>query len=378
MQEIWKEVEFFGTCFSVSSFGRVRKLWWTTKTGKKSKCSGRVLKTFVNDRGYECARVSYRDENGKKKSKRPTIHRLVCTAFYPNPENKPQVNHKDGNQLNNHKDNLEWATAKENTAHAWKTGLCKSKIQLKAEEIEFIKENYVKMSGAGLANFFGVSIGSIHKIAKKNGIDVKKSLFKRIIDTSNGIIYLGVNDAAEKTGIPKSSLRKMLSKERPNKTTLRYIDRNDNIIEPFKHLEKVKLKPLSKICAYSDDLSKEFDYIFDCANFVKTTTTRIKQFLEGKCSNVKGFKFKLIDDNGNFIEPIPFVPKRVKIEKKKRGNPILPKKIERYTESMVYIDTFNSLRDAAIVVGSKKETLKRMIKQSPRNYAKGFIWKIID
>jgi hypothetical protein len=80
-----------------------------------------MLKSHINDRGYVNA---YLSKNGKVKTLR--VHRLVAEAFIPNPDNKPEVNHIDGNKLNNRVDNLEWVTRRENRQHAWDMGLDKN------------------------------------------------------------------------------------------------------------------------------------------------------------------------------------------------------------------------------------------------------------
>ena len=76
------------------------------------------LSSWVGANGYK-----YVDLRNGNKTKKRTIHRLLAKVFIPNPENKPQVNHIDGNKLNNAVENLEWCTAQENGLHAYTTGL---------------------------------------------------------------------------------------------------------------------------------------------------------------------------------------------------------------------------------------------------------------
>jgi hypothetical protein len=75
-----------------------------------------ILKNSIDRKGYVRVNVSYKDEVHNIKYFR--LHRLVAKTFIGNPENKEQVNHKDGNKLNNHATNLEWNTNMENMKHA--------------------------------------------------------------------------------------------------------------------------------------------------------------------------------------------------------------------------------------------------------------------
>ena len=87
-----------------------------------SKRSNRYLKLNPKDNGYIYIELNV---GGQPYYKR--VHRLVAEAFIPNPENKPYVNHIDGNKSNNNVSNLEWVTDSENAKHCIKLGLIKAR-----------------------------------------------------------------------------------------------------------------------------------------------------------------------------------------------------------------------------------------------------------
>ena len=84
--------------------------------GKIFSPRGRQLSKNTKQSGYIRVYI-----NGKPR----LLHRLIAEAFIPNPDNKPEVNHIDGNKHNNDISNLEWCTHHENMSHAWNTGLIK-------------------------------------------------------------------------------------------------------------------------------------------------------------------------------------------------------------------------------------------------------------
>lgn len=88
--------------------------------------TGKVLDGWIEKRGYRAVSLRITRDDGLYEFVRRTVHRIMALTFIPNPENKPQVNHKDGNRLNNHLDNLEWSTNKENNEHARAMGLIKT------------------------------------------------------------------------------------------------------------------------------------------------------------------------------------------------------------------------------------------------------------
>lgn len=111
-EEKWLPVVGYEDLYEVSNFGRIYSIPNDNKVGG-------ILKHHVDKKsGYHFIILS---KNHKKFN--TSVHRLVAIAFIPNPNNKPTVNHIDGNKDNNNVDNLEWATYKEQLMHSFRIGI---------------------------------------------------------------------------------------------------------------------------------------------------------------------------------------------------------------------------------------------------------------
>lgn len=116
-----KDIKGFEGLYAVTEDGRV----WSYPKQCNSNKYGRFMKLSLNPQGYLTVGLT---KDGIRHPR--VVHRLVAEAYIPNPENKPQVNHKheDGDKTRNLVDNLEWVTNKENSDHSFKSGICKKPL----------------------------------------------------------------------------------------------------------------------------------------------------------------------------------------------------------------------------------------------------------
>ena len=190
MSEEWKDFPGFENKYQISSLGRVKRKETILKNslGFYYHRKEKILKTQVMSIGYPA--ITLRDDFGKQHLIK--IHRAVATAFIPNPENLPFINHIDGNKENSIVSNLEWCDAKWNAKHAIKTGLkpmvCGRNIQkiyklnINDLSVECIYENFAEAS----RNNGNRSIGSIYA-AVENKREYKGFYWIRENDFLNGI-----------------------------------------------------------------------------------------------------------------------------------------------------------------------------------------------
>ena len=121
MNEIWKDIAGYEGYYQVSNLGRVKSVSRKVSNGHGMVAKEeRILQPNTLAKGYYQVTL-YNGETRKCFQ----VHRLVASAFIPNVDGYPQVNHRNGDKQDNRADNLEWCDNSMNQLHAWKTGLQK-------------------------------------------------------------------------------------------------------------------------------------------------------------------------------------------------------------------------------------------------------------
>jgi hypothetical protein len=139
--EIWKPIKGFEGLYEVSNTGLVKALpRWKINNRGKQLTKEKLLK--FNDFSTDYLRVPLTDKNHIKKYY--LVHRLVAMTFIPNENDLPQVNHIDGNKLNNNVEYLEWCTRQDNIKHAYKMGLNPSRKKI-IEYIDSLEDRVEKL-----------------------------------------------------------------------------------------------------------------------------------------------------------------------------------------------------------------------------------------
>lgn len=137
MEEEWFDIPGYEGLYQITKNGIIRSLTYQGKI----RDIPLIRKPNINRYGYAMMLLTK-----NKIRKNLSVHRLVALTFIPNPNNLPEVNHIDGNKLNNNVSNLEWCTSKENIEHAFKTGLKKTG-EVKHDSINVVLLNTGELFG---------------------------------------------------------------------------------------------------------------------------------------------------------------------------------------------------------------------------------------
>lgn len=230
--EVWKDVPGYEEYYQVSNIGNVKRT--RSKNGKPD----RELKHLLNVRGYRLVKLCM---DGIMRNF--LIHRLVAMAFLPNSENKPEVNHINGNPGDNRIENLEWCSRMENMANAVERGAMRSGTdhyfaKITNEDVIQIIELCKQMPIVEVANRFRISSTQISQIlsgkarTKASGLSETVSFTKqnngwnrrmiKVIDEATGEVFPSITKAAKRLNIKRVTLGWQIFNA-PHLTTVRVL-----------------------------------------------------------------------------------------------------------------------------------------------------------
>lgn len=232
VNKMWKQYK--DTNYSISTNGEV-----------KNNLTGKILSQSIQQ-GYKHVTLLINN-----KQKRCRVHRLVAETFVNNPENKPYVNHIDGDRANNNVENLEWVTPSENTIHAVKLGIFKS--------------------------------------------GVKRAVNQYDLDGNFMMQYESIVEAAKQSGASETKITACCKKERKTSGDFqwRYADEEQDV---GKVSRSYNVGRKVAQCDENGNIIAVFPSFREAAAAVDGTSSAISRVCSGLNVRHKGYKWKLVDD----------------------------------------------------------------------------------
>ena len=224
-KEIWKDIPNYEGLYQISDTGRIKSL-------KRNI----ILKPSTNKNYFKIILC----KNGSKKTY--FIHRLVAIAFISNPKNLLEVNHIDGNKLNNNVNNLEWCTRKENVEHSIRNGLViKNKGLLLTKDELYKKYIIEKKSVAQIVKDYNYkySISTINRALKRNNIKIRS--YKESAENKTNYLKSKLDKINFKEEIKNKTIKEVAEGLNINCDYLYHYLNNKNIykLHPYNRKEKV-------------------------------------------------------------------------------------------------------------------------------------------
>lgn len=259
-KEVWKDVVGYEGYYQVSNLGRVKSVdrYIEHYRGGKTFKKGKIKALNVRKDGYVSVQLS---KDAKARTLR--VHRLVAEAFIPNPNNLPQVNHKDENKGNNHVSNLEWCTVGYNVNYGTRIKRIKEKEDFNIVNIK----NRKRVARYSLDGEFIEEFNSMTEVEKKLGFHRPN-----ISKCCNGHI----NSVYDSIWVFRSENEKKEVQER--------IKRIAEFYRPVIMRDK------------NGFYIKEYPSITDASNELGINTGRICECCQGKRKTYKGYIFEYADE----------------------------------------------------------------------------------
>ena len=391
-KELWKNVVGYEELYQISSMGRVKTIPRTVidSLGRKQPIKEKIIRVCVcKHTGYPYVSLN---KNGK--SVKSFIHRLIAEAFIPNPQNLPCVNHKDEDRGNSVLENLEWCSYSYNNSYGdackkRKETLRKSLVGKHKIIYQFTKRGeLVRVFVHGISQMqedLGYDIGDCltgksktsHGYVFSYSADFsyvsdlppkhQKIVYK--IDNNGKIIrkYKSVSEAGRLNGFDRHSLSRITPIDGIVHVNgmMFIVEKKENEYIPKGHKgprPDLKGKSAKPVCQYTKEgiFVKEYESIRTAANDIgyPSCTPEISNCCNGKLKTARGYIWRHKGDPA----PSPFIDSTLR-------------KIEQYTLDGKFINTFNSIQEAADKVGNGRPGSISNNLKGISHSAFGYIWK---